>query len=717
MRAVFRLLLPSLLILGSGAALAGPADADGTVLKVKTVPATPGARVSAEGTIATADERGVARLPVQNWSAINQRFHVLETRVSSDRKVLVDRIVGDPSASRAGKPLFVGLRTERLIHFAFVDRGGQPVPTSRISLLELRSNAGQKVSLEGDAIDQPQWLAAGRTQMTTKGLVNKEQYWNITRVVVDGAEAVNSSQQVFYPDRTQTWNISLLFYRVGIVGRDLLFGGLAGTGVELVMPDGELVKVPFDKQGVATFPALPRGTYDVRVYGAGASFTRPLSISRDQEVDIEVITPLDVWLVVATLVLVALSLLVIGRRHRIRAVRLPRLRRASTASLAVLLLALLGVTAGARQPAVADDGASVAASGATGAPAYAYFYIWYQPTSWLRAKSDYPLLGRYSSDDPIVMERQVEMAKRAGLNGFIVSWKHTPTLDRRLAQLAQIAAAQDFELAVVYQGLDFQRHPLPAATVAGDLRWFADVYGGDPVLAARFGKPVVAITGTELFSVPELRRVRSAVGDRLRLLATAKSVEDYQRVAGEVEGDAYYWSSATPGPGWYTNRLVAMGRAVHADDGLWFAPAAPGFDARLIGGEQVIPREDGETLRRSVTAAEASDPDVLSVISWNEYSENSFVEPSEKLGSQTLDVLAGLLGGKSGLPPGTDPGPDTHQRRSGLTGWGALITLLLLFAALNLVVLLLRPSSRSRAPASDQDTPTTERSRITGVRS
>ena len=35
-------------------------------------------------------------------------------------------------------------------------------------------------------------------------------------------------------------------------------------------------------------------------------------------------------------------------------------------------------------------------------------------------------MGRYSSDDRDVMRQQVRWAKRAGIDGFIVSWKSTP---------------------------------------------------------------------------------------------------------------------------------------------------------------------------------------------------------------------------------------------------------------------------------------------------
>ena len=50
----------------------------------------------------------------------------------------------------------------------------------------------------------------------------------------------------------------------------------------------------------------------------------------------------------------------------------------------------------------------------------AYYYIWFTPTSWNRAKSDYPLLGRYDSGDAKVMRQHIQWAKRAGIDGFLV---------------------------------------------------------------------------------------------------------------------------------------------------------------------------------------------------------------------------------------------------------------------------------------------------------
>ena len=42
---------------------------------------------------------------------------------------------------------------------------------------------------------------------------------------------------------------------------------------------------------------------------------------------------------------------------------------------------------------------SVKASNSQPTPILAYYYIWFDTKSWDRAKTDYPLLGKYSSDD------------------------------------------------------------------------------------------------------------------------------------------------------------------------------------------------------------------------------------------------------------------------------------------------------------------------------
>jgi hypothetical protein len=277
-------------------------------------------------------------------------------------------------------------------------------------------------------------------------------------------------------------------------------------------------------------------------------------------------------------------------------------------------------------------------------PLFAYYYIWFNPTSWNRAKTDYPLLGRYSSDEREVMRQHIRWAKQSGINGFIVSWKSTETLDRRLRKLVDVAEDERFNLAIIYQGLDFAREPLAVERVASDLDFFISHFAKRRPFRA-LKKPVVVWSGTWRFSRDEIAFVTESRRDRLLLLASERGLAGYERVGDLVDGNAYYWSSVNPDtfPG-YEERLARMGAAVHAKDGLWFAPAAPGFDALLVGGTTIVERKGGDTLRREYNAALSSSPDAVGLISWNEFSENSHIEPSEKYGARYLEVLADIRG-------------------------------------------------------------------------
>jgi hypothetical protein len=149
------------------------------------------------------------------------------------------------------------------------------------------------------------------------------------------------------------------------------------------------------------------------------------------------------------------------------------------------------------------------------------------------------------------------------------------------------------------------------------------------------------------------------------VLNTEKNPEGCRRLARVTDGDAYYWSSVNPDTNdRHQTKLRAMAEAVHQAGGYWMAPFAPGFDARKVGGSRSVPRDGGRTLRTEYAAAVASGPDVLGLISWNEFSENSHVEPSVEHGTQALDVLRGLRGvsaSASPTVPSALPGSARHQ--------------------------------------------------------
>jgi hypothetical protein len=273
-------------------------------------------------------------------------------------------------------------------------------------------------------------------------------------------------------------------------------------------------------------------------------------------------------------------------------------------------------------------------------PVLAYYYIWFDPPSWDRAKTDYPILGRYSSSNVDVMRQHVRWAKEAGITGFIVSWKSTDRLNERLEKLIQVANEENFKLAMIYQGLDFERDPLPVAQVDADFSFFIDRFSEEQAFEL-YDKPLMIWSGTWEFSREEVESVVAGKREHILILASERNVDGYMRLADLVDGNAYYWSSVNPDtfPG-YLEKLTAMSEAIHANSGLWIAPAAPGFDARLIGGTTIVDRKNGETLQIQFSTALQSSPDAIGLISWNEFSENSHIEPSENYGDRYLEVLA-----------------------------------------------------------------------------
>lgn len=294
-------------------------------------------------------------------------------------------------------------------------------------------------------------------------------------------------------------------------------------------------------------------------------------------------------------------------------------------------------------------------------PSLAYYYIWFTPSSWSHTKTDLPSLGAYDSTDPAVIKQHVAWAKAAGIDALIVSWKSTPSLNLALSELVAECRAQGLKLVLIYEGLDVNRNPIPTATVEADLLSFENQYGNDPVFNL-YGKTAVIWSGTWRFSDADVTTVRSEVGapDKMLLLGSEKGAAAYQARAGLFDGDAYYWSSADPltTPG-YETRLNQLSAAVHAGGGLWLAPAAVGFDARLNGGTSTVDRRDGATLTKAWSDAAASNPDGIALISWNEFTENTFVEPSRDTGNRYLQVLSLLTGapGPDGNAPAVSPQP------------------------------------------------------------
>jgi hypothetical protein len=234
--------------------------------------------------------------------------------------------------------------------------------------------------------------------------------------------------------------------------------------------------------------------------------------------------------------------------------------------------------------------------------------------------------------------------------------------------LISIAHSERFDLGVVYEALDFNRHPLPVSTVKSDMVYLVTSRGAQ-MKSSYFGRPLIIWTGTDQYSTSDVASVRSALGNRAYLLAASKSVAGYERVANHVDGEAYYWSSADPNSPATLAKLTAMSKAAHARHALWIAPASPGFDGRSLGGTRVIGRDKGQTLIHSLNNAFATSPDAVGVISWNEWSENTYIEPGQTYGDEELVALQNYLRNQGRDVAGIDAAGDSSSPGGGSSAW------------------------------------------------
>jgi hypothetical protein len=316
---------------------------------------------------------------------------------------------------------------------------------------------------------------------------------------------------------------------------------------------------------------------------------------------------------------------------------------------ALINAAVAVVIAGGLTLAGARPADSAASSGAAPhVPVFAYYYMWMHGSYWETSKLDHPVQpfpGNYNSSSPAVMNWQIQQAKAAGITGFIVSWKNTALYRLILPRLEKVANQDNFRLAMEYEGLDHAGLPVPAFQVAQDFNYFVANYAADPAWYRIGGKPLTMWSGSAKVTDHAVCGVTGPVRRAILVLAEARSIAAFQRLANCTDGDAYYWSSLNPATklGW-AGKLSALGAAVHRAGQVWLAPFAPGFNDTLSGGHVIVARGGGATLRSEYAAAVGSAPDILGLISWNEWTENTYVEPSVNFGYAYVHVLGDLLG-------------------------------------------------------------------------
>jgi hypothetical protein len=277
---------------------------------IRTIPAIPHVKIQFQGKTLYTDSHGkVVLQPVGlKTDEVKPRVHIFTRRLGPDRYAKPDRWFGRN---------IITFNYFYRLRFSFRDLLGNAVDPNLVDSITLKSRTGVRTRL---TTKKSAWLQGSRVVPFTGELVSKDIDYQVERAYVDGTNVVNRAQQRFRPRKTSDLSVRLLFYKLKVVTRDALFGIPIGQAVELRYPSGRTVTHDL-KDGQVTLQSLPRGTYNLKVKAAGVSFTRPVSVSRNQEVELKVISWLDMFLAFAAVVALAVGLALVRRPHLTKKIR------------------------------------------------------------------------------------------------------------------------------------------------------------------------------------------------------------------------------------------------------------------------------------------------------------------------------------------------------------------------------------------------------------
>lgn len=322
--------------------------------------------------------------------------------------------------------------------------------------------------------------------------------------------------------------------------------------------------------------------------------------------------------------------------------------------LAVLLAAVL----------VAAPAASAAAAPLTVA---AYYYTWYGGAQWRAGYVGEPALGEYDSRDPAVIGAHYDWAQRFGVDVFVASWwgpegyddftlrDHViPSPTRGPTRIA-VLYESSFRLGLTENRIVFG--PREREILLRDFDYLAATYFRQPAYYRIGGRPVVVLYVSRIFRGAYAEAIRA-----LRREVRARHGLDLYLIGDEVDWDIgpargrirlydgitgyTMYSRTQPQTGFLglVDLRYRAFRRIAAQARVAFVPGAlPGFNDRGVRPEQehYVLSEPRLFERSLALAARYLDPKVglMTVTSWNEWHEDTQIEPSGAAGYAHLEAL------------------------------------------------------------------------------
>ena len=299
----------------------------------------------------------------------------------------------------------------------------------------------------------------------------------------------------------------------------------------------------------------------------------------------------------------------------------------------------------------------------------AHYYPWYHPaTAWLRYTLETPLLGQYSSRDPVVISKHIDWASGHGIDFLVVSWWGPDSFPDTVLRnyILTNSLVKDIKIVIFYEtlgrlkvkeaGQKIELDDENRKTLLSDFAYLAR-YFAHPSYLRVDGKCAVVIYSAWIFE-----------GD---VEGTLAEMRDSMQRAGcplFIIGDVVYWHSPDRKMLKLYDAVTAYSMYISIPEvlsdfenkvswkygewseatnalGVGFIPSAiPGFDDRAIRmGHIPLPKSTERFRKQLIIARQYTNINTILITTFNEWHESTNIEPSVKDGFSYLQVLKQVL--------------------------------------------------------------------------
>lgn len=290
---------------------------------------------------------------------------------------------------------------------------------------------------------------------------------------------------------------------------------------------------------------------------------------------------------------------------------------------------------------------------------WAIYYPWYMPRFAPRWWSSDIWVDRpiepYSSDDIEGLRAHIAAAQSAGIDGFLVEWcgiqykGDADVMDANFGKMLDLAEEMNFKMAAYYDLLCTQ------GVNPADLQYLLTVRAAHPAYYHMNGLPVVAMYNTESTDPAAWQDILDEAGSKGLNAVFIGDSYDPARFS-LFDGLHQYVNFGEPDISgrYHTLERGALFTSVFGPDGrshFWAATVTPGFDNTPIyngrsalnpgmqkGDILTLDRAGGQTYRDAWDLALHSGAEWVIITSWNEWQENTHIEPSQMYGDYYLQL-------------------------------------------------------------------------------